>query len=348
MTSDSLLPSPTRDAILDHIARTTFSSLPAEVVAATNVAIADTLACGMAGSAESKASIVRQLQMSHFGLGGGPVWGTDQLLAPIGAGVANGYQVHCLDNDCLHEAAGVATMSVILPAVFDYADRFGRVTGADFITAVNIGADVAVLLGLAATKDAYFSRTAVCGALGAAAALAKLEGFDRPTTAEYFGLVYSQLSGTQQAQTESSMAVSLQISFSVRNVLTALDMARYYLTGPVDVFDGPHGYFEVFERDGDPTPHLGTLGKVWRTTEISFRPVPSERVSHASETPMSADMSADQLRAKFMTCAAAASHPLTVEMAEHLYTRLLALHDEKEVSVLSNLAAGFDLEDAPQ
>lgn len=348
MTSDSLLPSPTRDAILDHIARTTFASLPADVAAATNLAIADTLACGMAGSAESKASIVRHLQMSHFGLGGGPVWGTDQLIAPIGAGVANGYQVHCLDNACLHEAAGVAPMSVIVPALFDYADRFGRVTGPDLITAVNIGNDVAVLLALAATKEAYFSRTAVCGAMGAAAALAKLEGFDRPTTAEYFGLVYSQLSGPQQAHTEASMALSLQIGFSVRNVLTALDLARYYLTGPVDMFDGPYGYFKVFERDGDPKPHLDMLGKVWRTTEMSFRPVPSERVSQASETPISADMSADQLRAKFMTCATAALQPLSLDRAESLYTRLLTLQNEKEVSVLSNLAAGFDLEDAPQ
>jgi len=31
-------------------------------------------------------------------------------------------------------------------------------------------------------------------------------------------------------------------------------------------------------------------------------------------------------------------------MAERLYTRLLALQDETDVSVLSNMAAGFDLE----
>jgi 2-methylcitrate dehydratase PrpD len=329
---------PIREVLLDYIAHTTFASLPSDVVAATNLLIADTIACGLAGSAESKASVVRQMQVMHFGLGGGPVWGTDQLMAPIGAGVANAYQGHCLGYASYHHAATLEPLSVILPALMDYADRFGRVSGQDLITAVNIGTDVAVLLGLSATKAARFSRTAVCGALGAAAALAKLEGFDRPMTAEYFGLVYSQLSGTMQAHTEASRAQSLEIGFSVRNVLTALDMAKYYLTGPVDVFDGPHGYFQVFEVDGDPTPYLDTLGKVWRTAEMSFKPVTRADAPETSN-------SADQHRAKFMTCAAAAAQPLPGDMAERLYTRLITLQDEKEVSVLSNLAAGFDLED---
>jgi len=156
-----------------------------------------------------------------------------------------------------------------------HADRFGRVTGKDIITAINIGNDVAALLGLAATQGARFFRPGVCGAMGAGAALAKLAGFDRPTTSEFFGLLYSQLSGTMQAHTEASMALGLQIAFSVRNALTALDMARMYLTGPTDVFDGPYGYFKLFEVDGDATPHLDALGNVWRTAEISFKPFPS-------------------------------------------------------------------------
>jgi len=86
-----------RDAILDHIESTNFDSLPLDVVAATNVVVADTIACGLAGSAESKAKIFRDIQLSHFGYGGVPVWGTDQLISPIGAGMANGYQVHCLE-----------------------------------------------------------------------------------------------------------------------------------------------------------------------------------------------------------------------------------------------------------
>ncbi len=271
-----------RDAVLNHIKATSFESLPADVVAATTVVIADTIACALAGSAESKAKTLREIELSHYGFGGVPVWGTDQLIAPIGAGMANGYQVHCLEYACFHEAATVHSMSVILPAVMAYADRFGRVSGKDVITAVNIGNDVAALLGLSATKGARFFRPGVCGAMGAAAALAKLADLDGSSTLNLFGLVYSQLSGTMQAHTEASMALGLQIAFSVRNVLTALDMVRMYLKGPADVFDGPYGYFSLFEVEGDATPYLDSLGKAWRTAEISFKPFPSGRASHGA------------------------------------------------------------------
>lgn len=454
-----------RDAILDHIDSTTFESLPADVVQATNMVIADTIACGLAGSAESKARRFRDIQLDHFGYGGAPVWGTDQIVDAIGAGMANGYQVHCLEYASFHEAATVHSMSVILPTVMAYADRYGQVSGERLITAVNIGNNVAAFLGLSATQGARFFRPAVCGAMGAAAAIAKLAKFDRPLTAEFFGLVYSQLSGTMQAHTEASQALGYQIAFNVRNVMTAHDMARIYLTGPVDVFDGPYGFFKLFEVDGDPTPHLEDLGKVWRTPEISFKPYPSGRASHGAidvlsrlmaqhkfgaadvesvvlavppfvhrlggrlahhnmdssyarlclpylvasqlmdgaitvdtyvlgnlanadrlalaakvkiEVNDNADVNAlspqslainlkdgrsfqetvdlllghpdnpmteAQHRAKFMGSAAAAARPLKTDMAERLYTRLLALQDEKDVSILSNLAAGFDLEE---
>ncbi|NKB43327.1 MAG: hypothetical protein GKS03_03515 [Alphaproteobacteria bacterium] len=456
--------SPVRDAILDHIEATTYDRLPAAVVAATNVVIADTFACGLAGSAESKAKVVRDIQLSHFGYGGVPVWGTDQLISPIGAGMANGYQVHCLEYACFHEAATVHSMSVILPAVMAYADRFGRVSGKDIITAVNIGNDVAALLGLSATKGARFFRPGVCGAMGAGAALAKLADLDRPSTTELFGLIYSQLSGTMQAHTEASMALGLQIAFSVRNVLTSLDMVRMYVAGPVDVFDGPYGYFNLFEVEGDASPHLDALGKKWRTAEISFKPFPSGRASHGvidslsrlmqthtfgagdvtevvlsvppfvhrlGGRPIKADMngpyarlclsylaasvlidgsisvgtytlenmdnrdrtalaekvkvkvdgnsdvnalgpqtvsvtlsdgrtvqdsvtcilghpdnpmSEAQHRTKFMDSAASAAQPLAADLAETLYTRLLSLQEESDVSALSNLATGFDME----
>ena len=137
-----------RDAILDYIDATSFDSLPADVVPATNELVADTLACALFGSVESKASIIRGIQLTHYGYGGVPVWGTDHLLSPLGAGMANGYQVQCLDCVSTHQAAGVDPMSVIFPAVMAYADRFGQISGKDLITAVNIGNDVAVLLGL--------------------------------------------------------------------------------------------------------------------------------------------------------------------------------------------------------
>ncbi|MBT7451411.1 MAG: hypothetical protein HN793_11325 [Rhodospirillaceae bacterium] len=54
-----------------------------------------------------------------------------------------------------------------------------------------------------------------------------------------------------------------------------------------------------------------------------------------------------QHRAKFMDSAASAAQPLAPNMAEMLYARILKLQDESDVSALSNLAAGFDIEKVP-
>ncbi len=320
------------DAILDHIEATSFDRLPPDVVDKTNTVIADTLACALIGSAESHASTVRDIQLVHYGYGGVPVWGTDLLLSPIGAGIANGYQSHCSDCVCSHETVGVQPMAVIQPAVMAYADRFGKVPGKDIITAVNIGNDVAILLALAANREGRFFRSSVCGAVGAGAAIAKLADLDRPTTAEFFGLIYSQLGGPQLSDglsnTDTDHAPSLQVAFAVRNVLTAFDLIRQYLAAPAYVFGEPSGYFAVIEPGGDPATLLGNLGKTWRTSEMSFSPI-STGALH---------------REKFMHGALSAAQPLNKETAERLYGRLLALQNENDVSVLSALASGVDLE----
>ena len=44
---------------------------------------------------------------------------------------------------------------------------------------------------------------------------------------------------------------------------------------------GPFGYFPLFDG-GDPTAMVATLGTVWRITEISIKPWPSGRASHAT------------------------------------------------------------------
>lgn len=272
-----------RDAVLDHIEGTTFESLSGDVVQATNVMIADTLACALIGSSDQKAEAVRDVQLDHFGFGGVPVWGTNKLMSPIGAGMANGYQIHCLDYDCCHEAANVHAMSVIFPAVMAYADRYGRVPGKDLITAINVGTDIAVLLGLEAQRRVTAFSPEVCCALGTGAAIAKLSGLHRASITDLFDLIYSQSPGTTEADGSNDGALSsMQIAFGVRNVLTAYDLVHRAFTVPDDTRDGTFGYLNLFETDGGSAPDLDTFKRVRRTAEISFMPFPASRASHAA------------------------------------------------------------------
>ena len=170
--------SPVRDAILDHIARTDFAALPVQVVAATKAVVLDTFACGIAGSTDPVAAKLLPTAHSRHGGPSLPVWGRATTAPAFAAAMTNAYQVHGLEYAAVHERATVHSMSAIFPTVMAYADMTGAVTGKALIAAINIGNDVACLLGLAATQGARFFRPGVCGALGATAAIAKLAKLD--------------------------------------------------------------------------------------------------------------------------------------------------------------------------
>ena len=84
-----------------------------------------------------------------------------------------------------------------------------------------------------------------------------------------------------QAHVEGSVALPVQIAHAARAAVTAVDLAAAGLDGPHDVLDGPFGYFTLYERDGDITPFIETLGRPWRVTELSHKPFPTGRAAHA-------------------------------------------------------------------
>ena len=194
----------------------------------------------------------------------------------------NGHQLHALEFASVHERATVHAMSSILPAVMAVADREGGISGKALISAVSVGLDIAAILGMAAKRGSRFFRPSVCGGLGSAAALATAFALDPARTRALFGLTYSQLCGTMQAHAEASVALGLQIGFAARNAVAAFDMAAAGLTGPLDIFEGPFGYFTLFEPEGDAAPWLARLGEEWAIAETSYKPYPCGRVSHGA------------------------------------------------------------------
>ena len=273
-----------RDAIrrfAEHVARTGYEDLPEPAAAATRTFLLDTLGVGVAGSAGPWTRRLIETQRLSCPGDQARVWSHGTRLSAAGAGVCNAYQIHNAEFDCVHEGAVVHTFTVPVAAALAWAERERGVGGREFLTALALGVDVACHLGVASKSPLRFFRTATAGAFGAAAAIGRLAGFDAATLVNAFGAVLGQLSGTMQAHVEGSPMLGMQVGLNARNAIVACDMAALDLAAPQAVLEGPFGFYSLFEGEHALGTVLGELGRTWRVTEVSHKPWPSGRATHA-------------------------------------------------------------------
>lgn len=244
-------------------------------------ALVDTFAVGVAGSATPGAAQVRRAVVDdeHHGAG---TWSGGIGLSPGSAALINGYQIHCLEFDCVHEPAVVHALSVVTAAVTSWAEHLGNVDGTHLLTAVAIGVDTAARLGVAAEHGLRFFRPATAGSMGAAAACGWLSRFDENRLLDVLGVAYSQVCGTMQAHVEASPMLPLQIGIAARAAVTSVELVQAGMEGPRDFLFGEFGYYTLIEQGGSPTRLLDGLGKRWLIDEISHKPFPSGRATHGA------------------------------------------------------------------
>jgi 2-methylcitrate dehydratase PrpD len=256
-------------------------AIPDVVHARARELIVDTLLVGGAGASAPGADGVLAAAARFSNAAEAPVLGRQTMLGAPAAAFANAFQIHCLEWDAVHEGAVVHALSTVVAAVHAVAHRAGQPDPADVREAIIVGVEIACAIGVAATTPLAFFRPATAGLLGASLAAARVAGIAPERLGDVLGLAYSQCAGTMQAHAEGSIALPVQIALAARAAVTAVDLVEAGLTGPRDPLDGPFGYFALFDR-GDLGPVAATLGRTWRTLEVSFKPWPSGRASHAT------------------------------------------------------------------
>lgn len=254
--------------------------LPDPVRSAALMLLEDTLAMGLAGSTAPGADAVLAAARAWGHGDTVPVLGRDLRLAAPAAAFVNGFQIHCLEWDAVHEPAVVHAMSVATAAIHAMAHARNADPEAT-LEALVVGVEIACLLGVAATSPLRFFRPATAGLIGASLAGARLAGLPRARFADVLGLAHAQVAGTMQAHVEGSIVLPLQVANAARAAVTVLDLAEAGLPGPHNALTGPFGYFPLFDS-GDPAPLIAEMGRRWMISEISIKPWPSGRASHAT------------------------------------------------------------------
>lgn len=271
------------EVLAQHVVSRRYEDLPVSVVQTTKRLILDVFATILGGSPCPWSRILVEQALEW---GGRP----ESTILPSGYRVPAPYaawihstMIHSLEYDAVHEGAIVHALTAPFPAALAAAETRGGITGKEFITAVALAADLTCRIGLASQSSMTFYRGATCGGFGAAAAVAKLWGFDAATTLNALGIVYSQLSGTLQAHREGASVNTMQSGFGSKAGVMAATLARLGITGPRDCFSGMFGYYRLYEGGSyEPAQLLGELGTRYEVLNMSQKPYPCGRLTHGA------------------------------------------------------------------
>lgn len=237
--------------LAERVLSVRYEQLPPEAVHWSKVAILDTVGVLLAGSVHEAAVLLRKVVLPSAGRGPCLVFGTGQRINALEAALANGIAGHVLDYDDSNSQLLGHPSVAILPALFAAAETT-VVTGRDFIRAYVAGFEAQGRLGMSAGRYQYthgWHPTTTVGIFGATAACSVLLGLTRPQTANALGIAAHMAAGIKS--NFGTMTKSLGVGQSARNALLAVQLAREGFTSGPRAFEHHHGYFNVFNGEGN-------------------------------------------------------------------------------------------------
>ena len=270
-------------ALLKHVLRVRFEDLPSDVVSYCKQIIIDSLGVTFPGSQAPGCKEVIDL-VKAWGCDSGStvfVYG-HKAAAPLAA-LANSTMMHALDFDDTLDASALHTFVSLLPAALATAEHVGDINGKQLITALVLGVDVICRISLGIRRPLSWIRTSTCGSFGAAATVGKILGLEREGLTNALGVVYAQTSGNAQGLIEGRLVKRMQPGFAAQAGVISGFLARAGITGSNEFLQGQYGFFNLYERGQyDPGPIVTGLGGHYSISDLSLKPYPCCRMTHAS------------------------------------------------------------------
>ncbi len=246
------------------------------------------------------------------GLGGegkGPCTaiGSDRRVSVLTAAMINGALGNVLEMDDVDKRAILHPGPSVIPAALAAAQAVDAPAEA-FLAAVVRGYEAVIALGRAVGPGhyAFWHNTGTCGPFGAAAAAASLYGLGPEQSVHALGLAGTQASGFWQTRHEpQSMAKQLHTARAAHAGVSAVLFARSGMLGPVDILEGPQGFFAATCPGADPDQVMADQGAEWLIEQVSFKPWPACRHAHpaidAALAARAAGMAASDIHAIVLT-----------------------------------------------
>ena len=270
--------------IAEFIAKSRWEEIPREAVLQAKRAIQDSIGVTLAGSTEPPARIIQKIAEAEGGAPLATLLGTRIRTGGVWAALANGTAGHALDFDDTNFAMmGHPSVPVLSAALA--AGELALANGRALLHAFLLGFEVETALGEVVNPVQYqrgFHATGTLGALGAAAAAAKLLELDPVETQHALAIAASQASGLKE--NFGTMTKPLHAGHAARSGFLAALLARDGFTASATAIEGSQGYLKVLgSQVDDPAATLLRLGAPWKilTTGVAVKPYPSCACTHS-------------------------------------------------------------------
>ncbi|MEM9317874.1 MAG: MmgE/PrpD family protein [Pseudomonadota bacterium] len=263
------------------------TSIPDEVLVATDRAIFDTLGAMIAGGAHPTLAAVLAGQPQHPGRSTLVTGGRCDAEA---AAVINGMAAHVFDIDDTSYTGIMHGSAVILPVVLALAEELGAPTGT-LQRAFVMGSEVTYTLAELCTHEHYFHgwwSTVTSGLIGATVAAGLLLDLGEDQMVSAIGMAAAASGGGKAVF--GTDAKPLLVGITARQAIGFARMAQARVKGPEAAFEDARGYLKLLNCGVARPEVLAELGQRWRLVDpgLFFKTNPVCSAAHAAIDQMRA------------------------------------------------------------
>lgn len=291
-------------ALARHIVETRFDALPRDVVREAKRRIADVIGAGLSGSTTPVGTRAKNFATAFGRDGTARIWGFGVGCSPAYAAMANGTMAFHLELDDVHRSSHTHPGVTTIPAAIATAEA-NHLSGRDLITAVVLGYDAQIRVGLAVSPSIYVDRTFLApgtlGIFGAAAAAAKLLKLDEDVVAgalaaaSYIGPLAPFESFRLGAPAKDTI-----MGWANFSGLYAVELARGGFGGPETAIEGDYGYGRTVAARYDMSRLHRELGSRFDILHTGVKPYACCRQHHTAidavlELKQTCKLTADQV-----------------------------------------------------
>ncbi|HEY1371954.1 MAG TPA: MmgE/PrpD family protein [Candidatus Binatia bacterium] len=266
--------------IAEFVAGAKYESMPPKALENAKAAALDCLGVALAGSRDECAGIAAGIARKERAVEETSVWGQGFRSSALAAAFANGVAAHALDFDHSFTMMGQPT-APILPAIFSLGESLGA-SGRQIIEAYAAGFETTakLVLALRDTAEDGWHAPGTLGALGAAAASARLLRLDRPQIEMALGITASMAGGV--VCNFGTMTKPLHVGAAARSGILAAQLAEAGFTANARGLEGPTGLCAMFYRMAPDEQPLAELGESYAlaTEGIRIKPYPCGGLTH--------------------------------------------------------------------